>query len=312
MDALNIGIDVSKDTLDVASNSRSLAPFQVARTHKGIADLVAFLKSLNVRLVVLEATGGFETIVAAGLGAAGLPVAVVNPARVRNFAIADNQRAKTDRLDALVLAKFADKMNPPVRPLNDEETRALGDLVTRRQQITEMISAEQQRLKRASGRAAKSIERLLKALQKELDDLNTDIDERIRKSPAWTEKVDLLKSVPGVGDQIARVLIADMPELGTLDRRKIAALAGLAPWARQSGKWRGKTFIGGGRASVRRALFMGAMVAARYNPHLSEFRDRLVKAGKPKLVALIAVARKLLTLLNAIIRDKQPWRDQTA
>ncbi len=311
MDALSIGIDVSKDTLDVAAHSRSIAPFQVARTHKGIADLVGFLKPLNVRLVVLEATGGFETIVAAGLAGAGLPVAVVNPARVRNFAIADNQRAKTDRLDALVLAKFAEKMDPPVRPLSDDETRALGDLVTRRQQITEMISAEQQRLKRASGRAAKSMERLLKALQKELDDLNTDIDERIRKSPAWTEKVDLLKSVPGVGDQIARVLIADLPELGTLDRRKIAALAGLAPWARQSGKWRGKTFIGGGRASVRRALFMGAMVAARYNPQLAKFRDSLVKVGKPKLVALIAVARKLLTMLNAIIRDKQPWRDQT-
>lgn len=309
MDALFIGIDVSKDRLDVAANTPSLAPFHVGRDHGGLADLVERLKPLAPERIALEATGGFETVAAAALVAAGLPVVIVNPAQVRAFAKALGKRAKTDPIDAGVIARFVAATRPELRPLADAETEALADLVARRRQIIAMIGAENQRLKRASSRTAKSIRRLLKALEKELSDIDIDIDDSIRRSPNWLDKVELLKSVPGIGDQIARTLIAELPEIGTLDRRQIAALVGLAPWTRQSGQWRGKSFIGGGRAAVRSALYMGALVAARYNPGLKAFRDRLVAHGKPKLVAIIAVARKLITILNAIIRDHQPWRE---
>ena len=195
----------------------------------------------------------------------------------------------------------------------DETTQMLAGLVARRRQIVEMIAAESQRARRlTSARLKKSIARLHKALEKELADLDGEISDHVRGSPAWAEKEDLLASVPGIGPTIARSLIAELPELGSLDRRQIAALVGLAPWTRQSGQWRGKSFIGGGRANVRRVLFMGAMVASRFNPTLKLFRDRLVAAGKPKLVAIIAVARKLLTILNAILRDKSPWQLKNA
>jgi transposase len=312
MDALNIGIDVSKDRLDVAANTPSVASFHVRRDHGGLVDLVERLKPLQAERIAIEATGGFETVVTAALAAAGLPVVVVNPAQVRAFAQALGKRAKTDPIDAAVIARFAEATRPDLRPLPDAETEALGDLVARRRQIITMIGAENQRLKRASARMTKSIKRLLKALEKELADIDQDIDDSIRRSPNWLDKVELLKSVPGIGDQIARTLIAELPELGTLDRRQIAALVGLAPWTRQSGQWRGKSFIGGGRAAVRTALYMGALVAARHNPCLKAFRDRLVDHGKPKLVAIIAVARKLITILNAVIRDNQPWREQNA
>lgn len=312
MDALFVGIDVSKDRLDVASTSPSVAAFHVPRDHDGLADLVERLKALDAERIAIEATGGFETVVVAALAAAALPVVVVNPAQVRAFARALGKRAKTDPIDAAVIARFAEATRPDVRPLADAETEALADLVTRRRQIVAMIGAENQRLKRATARTAKSIRRLLKALEKELSDIDQDIDDSIHRSPNWLEKVELLKSVPGIGDQIARTLIAELPELGTLDRRQIAALVGLAPWTRQSGQWRGKSFIGGGRAAVRSALYMGALVAARHNPHLKAFRDRLVEHGKPKLVAIVAVARKLITILNALIRDNQPWREQNA
>lgn len=312
MDALHIGIDVSKDRLDVAANSPSIAAFHVPRDHGGLADLVERLKPLQAERIAIEATGGFETVVTAALAAAGLPVVVVNPAQVRAFAQALGKRAKTDPIDAAVIARFAEATRPDLRPPPDAETEALGDLVARRRQIIAMIGAENQRLKRASPRTAKSIKRLLKALEKELADIDQDIDDSIRRSPNRLDKVELLKSVPGIGDQIARTLIAELPELGTLDRRQIAALVGLAPWTRQSGQWRGKSFIGGGRACVRTALYMGALVAARHNPSLKTFRDRLVAHGKPKLVAIIAVARKLITILNALVRDNQPWREQNA
>ena len=312
MDALHIGIDVSKDRLDVAANTPSIASFHVPRDHGGLADLVERLKPLQAERIAIEATGGFETVVTAALAAAGLPVVVVNPAQVRAFAQALGKRAKTDPIDAAVIARFAEATRPDLRPLPDAETEALGDFVARRRQIVAMIGAENQRLKRASTRTAKSIKRLLKALEKELADIDQDIDDTIRRSPNWLDKVELLKSVPGIGDQIARTLIAELPELGTLDRRQIAALVGLAPWTRQSGQWRGKSFIGGGRAAVRTALYMGALVAARHNPTLKTFRDRLVAQGKPKLVAIIAVARKLITILNALVRDNQSWREQNA
>jgi transposase len=302
---------VSKDRLDVAVRPGGEV-FAVARDADGIDGLIARIAPLCPAAVAVEATGGYETVVAASLAAAGLAVVVVNPAQVRGFARALGQRAKTDPIDARIIAHFVEATKPEIRPLPDEETRMLADLVARRRQIVQMIVAERQRQKRLPDkRLQKSIARLLAALQKELSSLETDIDDAVRGSPAWRDKEDLLASVPGIGKIIARTLLAELPELGALDRRKIAALVGLAPWTRQSGQWKGKSFIGGGRADVRAALFTGAMVAARYNPDLKLFRDKLVQAGKPKLVALVATARKLLTILNAIVRDQQPWRQQT-
>ena len=307
MDTTVIGIDVSKDRLDVHALPGGEA-FAVARDAAGLEALVERLQPLAPKIVAVEATGGFETVVAASLAAAGLPVVVVNPAQVRAFAQALGQRAKTDPIDAAVIAGFVKATDPEVRPLPDAETRMLADLVTRRRQIIQMMVAERQREKRAPARTKKSILRLLKALQKELTAIDDDIDDAVRGSPVWREKEDLLASVPGVGSTIARTLLADLPELGTLDRRQVAALVGLAPFTRQSGQWRGRSFIGGGRATVRAAIFMGAMVAMRWNPQLRDFHQRLVATGKPKMVALIAVARKLITVLNAILRDRRPWK----
>jgi transposase len=308
MENITVGIDVAKDRLDVAVRP-SGEVFVAERTAAGIESLIARLLPLAPNAVALEATGGYETIAAAALAAAGLPVVVVNPAQIRAFAKAIGQRAKTDPIDAAVIAHFTEATKPDVRPLPDEETRLLADLVARRRQIIEMIGAERQREKRATAKSLKkSIARLVKALEKELTSADTDIGDAMRASPVWREKEDLLASVPGVGPAIARTLIAELPELGRLNRKEIAALAGLAPFTRQSGQWRGKSFIGGGRTSVRTALFMGAMVAKKHNPVLKVFFDRLVAAGKPKMVALIAVARKLLTILNAVLRDQKPWQ----
>jgi len=312
MDAIVIGIDVSKDRLDIATHP-SRDTFVVARNEEGLKDLIARLAPLSPQAVAVEATGGYETVVAATLSAAGLPVLVVNPAQVRAFARALGKRAKTDPIDAAVIAHLAAATKPDIRPLPDETTRLFAELLSRRAQIVQMIGAERQRQKRLTGRRQQnSIARLLLALQKELSSLEGDIDEAVRGSPAWREKEDLLASVPGIGPVIARTLIAEMPELGLLDRRQIAALAGLAPWTRQSGQWKGKSRIGGGRAVVRTALSMGALVAGRHNPVLKAFRDKLVAAGKPHKLAAIAVARKLLTILNAIIRDRTPWNPQIA
>jgi transposase len=303
-----VGIDVSKDRLDVHVLPQDEA-FSVERNGKGLGELVERLKSLAPSLVTVEATGGFESTTAAAVAGAGLPLAVINPAQIRHYAYALGKRAKTDAIDARVIARFGADVKPDVRPLPDEAARFLADLVARRRQIVEMLQAERQREKRVTvKRLRKSIERLIKALEKELAELDSDIDGTLRASPLWREKENLLASVPGVGPQTARTLIAELPELGELDRKKIASLAGLAPYTRQSGRWKGKSMIGGGRKAVRCALFMAAMVAARHNPVLKTFRDRLVAAGKPKIVALVAVARKLLTILNAIIRDQQPWK----
>jgi len=308
MDRIVVGIDVSKDRLDVVVRP-SGETFAVDRNAAGVETLAARLRELLPHIVALEATGGFETVVAAGLGAAGLPVAVVNPAQVRAFAKAIGQRAKTDPIDAAVIAHFAEATSLEPRPLPDEQTRLLADLVGRRRQIVVMIGAERQREQRLiAPRLRKSIARLIKALEKELASMDADIDDAVKGSPAWRAKEELLTSVPGVGPVISRTLMAELPELGQLSHKQIAALAGLAPFTRQSGKWRGKSFIGGGRTAVRAALFMGAMVAKKHNPLLKAFFDRLVAAGKPKMVALIAVARKLLTILNAIVRDNQPWQ----
>lgn len=312
MDAIFVGIDVAKDRLDVCLRP-SGESFIAARTGAAIEQLAERLKQLAPRVVAIEATGGFETIVAAGLAAAALPVVVVNPAQVRAFAVALGRRAKTDPIDAAVIAHFVEATKAVPRPLPDNTTRLLADLIARRRQIVEMMAAEGQRERRLTDkRLMKSIARLRKALEKELAELDGEIDDQVRGSPVWAAKEDLLASVPGVGPVVARTLIAELPELGSLDRRKIAALVGLAPWTRQSGQWRGKSFIGGGRKSVRNVLFMAAMVAARHNPTLKRFRDRLLDAGKSKLVAIIAVARKLLIILNAVLRDKKPWQPKTA
>jgi transposase len=307
MDATFVGIDVSKDWLDVHVRPAAEA-FAVSRDAAGLEALVQRLSGLAPLVIAVEATGGFETVVAASLAAAQLPVVIVNPAQVRAFAQALGRRAKTDGIDAAVIAHFAEATRPAVRPLPDADTQRLADLVARRRQIIQMIVAERQRERRASERTKKSIARLLKALQAELSEIDRDIDGAVRGSPAWREAEDLLASVAGVGPTIARTLLAEMPELGRLDRRQIAALAGLAPFTRQSGQWRGRSFIGGGRACVRSALFMGALVAKRHNPVLKAFFERLLAAGKPRIVAVVAVARKLLTILNAILRDKRPWQ----
>lgn len=303
-----VGVDVSKDFLDVHMEPSGEA-FRIGNDHGGVEDLIARLKALHADVAVMEATGGYESLAAAALAQAGFAVAVVNPAQVRAFANALGQRAKTDAIDAAVIARFALAVKPQVRALQAAEAQAFGELVARRRQIVQMIVAEENRSRMAVGKQAqRSIKRLLAALRRELTSLDTDMDDHIRASPLWQVKEKLLTSMPGVGPQTARTLIAEMPELGSLDRRQIASLAGLAPFTRQSGKWRGKSFIGGGRSRVRSALFMAALVAARHNPVLKAFRDRLVQAGKPKIVAIVATMRKLLTILNAIIRDQKPWQ----
>jgi transposase len=308
MEPTVVGIDVSKDRLDVAIHPGGEA-FAVARDAAGLEALVARLKPLSPQAIALEATGGYESVVTATLAAAGLPVVVVNPAQVRAFGRALGQRAKTDPIDAAVIARFTAMTKPEIRPLPDAATQRLADLVARRRQIIAMMVAERQRQqRRTEPRLLRSIARLLEALARELSEIDREIADDVRNAPAWREKEQLLASVPGVGPTIARTLIAEMPELGRLDRREIAALAGLAPWTRQSGQWKGRSCIGGGRAGVRAALYMGAVTAIRYNPPLKSFRDKLVAAGKPKMVALVAVARKLLTILNAILRENKTWR----
>ena len=303
-----VGIDVSKDRLDVHILPQDEF-FAVERNGKGLALLVERLKPLLPNLVAVEATGGFESTTAAAVAGAGLPLVVVNPAQIRHYAQALGKRAKTDPIDAKVIARFAADIKPEARALPDEMTQFLADLVARRRQIVEMIQAERQREKRTTvKRLRKSIARLVAALEKELSELDREIDDTVQGSPAWREKEDLLASVPAVGPQTARTLIAELPELGTLDRKTVASLAGLAPYTRQSGRWKGKSMIGGGRKTVRSALFIAAMVASRHNDILKPFYRRLVVAGKPKRLAIVAVARKLLTILNAILRDKKPWQ----
>ena len=307
MDAQYVGIDVSKDRLDVHIRPSGEA-FAVARDGEGLAALVARLQPLSPQVVAVEATGGFEMTVAAALAAAALPLAVVNPAQVRHYAQALGRHAKTDKIDAEVIARFAEAARPEPRPLPDEATRTLADLVTRRRQIITMMVAERQRATRLPKRLKRSCERVVRVLEAELSTLDQDIDTTVRGSPAWQAKEDLLASVPSIGDITARTLIADSPELGTLDRRKISALVGVAPFTRQSGQWQGKAFIAGGRPNVRAALFVATMSAVRHNPTIRAFRERLLAKGKPKMVVMVACMRKLLTILNAILRDQKPWQ----
>jgi len=309
MEQIYIGIDVAKDRLDVHVRPSGDA-FAVARDGEGIGALVDRLKTLSPSLIVLEATGGFETVVAAALGGAQLPLVVVNPRQIRDFARAAGRLAKTDALDAEVIALYAERMKPELRPLPDEQARHLSELVARRRQIVEMMTMERNRRHMlTSKRLLKSVDRLLKALQKELTELEADLDDTIRGTPAWRDTEELLTSVPGVGDKLARILIADLPELGRLSRRQLALLVGVAPINRDSGTMRGRRTIWAGRAKVRATLYMAALVASRHNKTLKSFYQRLLQAGKPKKLALVAVMRKLLTILNAIVRDKTPWQN---
>jgi transposase len=307
MDAIYVGIDVSKDRLDVHVRPSGEA-FAVARNGKGLNELIERLGSLKPTLIAVEATGEFETIVAAAIAGAQLPLAVVNPAQVRHFAQAIGKRAKNDPIDAAVIAHFAEAVKPEPRELPDEAARLLAELVGRRAQLIEMLVAERQREKRASaGRVRKSLARHIAALEKELPEIDRDIDTMVRGSPVWREKEDLLITFPGVAQTIARSVLADLPELGRLTRREIASLVGYAPFTRQSGQWKGKSMIAGGRPSVRSAIFMAALSAIRCNPVMRAFYQRLLARGKPKMVALVAVARKTLTILNAMLRDGKQW-----
>jgi len=304
-----VGIDVSKDRLDVHLRPSAEA-FAVPRDSEAVEALAARLQNLAPELIVLEATGGFETVVAAGLAAAGLPLAVVNPRQIRDFARAVGRLAKTDPLDAAVIAHFAEAVRPQPRAVPDEAARALGELVARRRQIIEMMVAERNRRRQMSQhKAIRSVERVLATLQTQLSDIERDIDHAIRGTPAWRAKEDLLTSVPGIGTTIARTLIAELPELGQIDRRKLAALAGLAPFNRDSGKLRGRRAIAGGRAPVRAALFMAVLVSIRRKFPLAQTYHRLVDNGKPPKVAIVACMRRLLGILNALLRDQTPWQN---
>ncbi len=301
-----VGIDVAKDQVDVAVRPTGRS-WSVRYDEAGVDGLVAQLNSLKPVAVITESTGGLELKLVAALAAASLPVAVVNPRQVRDFARSTGQLAKTDRLDAQVLAHFGEAVRPAIRPLRDADTQALGAVLARRRQVTDILVAEKNRLGRATAQVRPRIEAHIGWLQQELNDLDTDLRHRILHSPVWREKDDLLRSVPGVGPQVSLTLLAYLPELGTLNRKQIAALVGVAPFSRDSGPHRGKRSVWGGRATVRSVLYMGALVASRRNPVLREFYQRLLEAGKPKKVALTACMRKLLTILNSMVRTGQRW-----
>lgn len=309
MEQVFVGIDVAKDRLDVHVRPSGEA-FAVARDSEGVASLVDRLADLKPGLIVLEATGGFETVVAGAVAAAGLPLAVINPRQIREFARATGRLAKTDKLDAEINALFAERIQPEPRPVPDNQARALAELIARRRQIVDMMTMERNRRHMlTSKRLIKSVDRLLAVLQKELSSLEHELDDTIRGTPAWREKEELLTSVPGVGNGLARTLLADLPELGQLGRRQIASLVGVSPFNRDSGRFRGKRTTWGGRAKVRSVLYMGALVASRHDPVLAAFYQRLRADGKEKKVALTAVMRKLLIILNAIVRDGRPWQN---
>jgi transposase len=303
-----VGIDVAKNRLDVHLRPSDEA-VALSRDGAGLEVLVERLVALRPALVVLEATGGFEVAVAGALAAAGLPLVVVNPRQIRDFARATGRLAKTDRLDAEAIARFAEAVQPAPRPVPSAAAQALGELVTRRRQLVEMITSEGQRRRQARDpRLGRRLQAHVTWLQKELAALETDLDDAVRGTPAWRAAEDLLASVPGIGKTSARTLIAELPELGSLDRRKIAALVGVAPVNRDSGTFRGRRMVMGGRASVRTALYMPTLTAIRHNPALQAFYQRLIGRGRPAKVAIIACMRKLLVILNAILRDHRPWQ----
>jgi transposase len=306
-----VGIDVSKDSLEVALRpSNTVQSF--TNDDEGIAQLIESLRPQQPALIVLEATGKYERPVARALAVEGLPFNIINPRQGRAFARATGVLAKTDRIDALLLARFAEVLQPEARSLKDEQTEALSDLVIRRRQIVEMITAEKNRLALATKRVRRDIQVHIRWMEKRLEDINDDIDELIRQSPLWREKDKLLQSVTGVGPVLASTILASLPELGTLNRKQIAALVGVAPFNRESGRYKGKQKIQGGRASVRNVLYMGTVAGIRANPVLRTFDERLVAKGKPKKLALTACMRKLLVILNTMLKNGTCWQNQPA
>jgi transposase len=299
-----VGIDVSKDWLDVALGGESL---RVPNETEGVASLIERLRKLEVALVVMEATGGYETQAASALAGAGLRLAVVNPRQVRDFAKATGRLAKSDRIDAHVIAAFGQAIEPQIVRLPDEQARELQALVLRRSQLVGMRVQESNRLALMQGAMRKQIKSHIAWLDRAIDELNTDLTARLRQSPAWREKDELLRSFKGVGPITSGTLMTSLPELGALDRRSIAALVGVAPFNRDSGAFRGRRAIWGGRAHVRHILFMAAISAIRSNPVIKAFYERLIARGKPHKVAVIACMRKMLTILNAMARSNTPW-----
>lgn len=302
-----VGIDVAKAALDVALHP-SGETWRVSNDEAGIAPLVARLKALAPTVVVLEASGGLEWPVAAALGTAGLPVAVVNPRQVRDFAKATGRLAKTDRLDALVLARFGEAVRPEPRPLAEETTRAVEALLTRRRQVVDMLTAERNRRHTAPTVLHAELDEHIAWLRRRVAELDRALGKALQASPLWRARDDLLRSVKGVGPVLSSTLLLNLPELGQLDRKQLAALVGVAPLNRDSGTLRGKRTTWGGRAHVRAALYMGTLVASRFNPAIHAQYQRLLRAGKPKKVALVACMRKLLLILNALLRDGVRWQ----
>lgn len=310
-----VGIDVSKADFVVAREGVAGSK-TYPNSERGCRDLLKDLEGSSLEIVVLEATGGYERTLSAVLGGVGLPVAVVNPRQVRDFAKATGQLAKTDQLDAHVLADFAARVRPEVRPLASEEQEDLRELLTRQQQLIQMIQAEHSRLLQATGKGRQGLRKRIKKhisfLELELKLLDSDMDDMLKQSPIWREKDDLLQSVPGIGDRTAHILLGFLPELGTVSAGEIARLAGLAPLNKDSGTMRGKRRIGGGRTKVRAVLYMATLVATRFNPVVRGWYQRLIATGKPKKVALVACMRKLLVVLNAMVRTRTRWQAQVA
>jgi len=306
-----IGIDVSKATLDIAALPDGES-WTVTNDDQGLAELTPHLVALAPVLIVLEATGGYEMLPALTLAKAGLPIAVVNPRQVRDFAKAMGQLAKTDALDAGILAAFAQRVRPAPRPLPDEAAQLLDSLLTRRRQLIEMLTAEKNRLGVARGPVKRDIGQHIRWLEKRLADVDGDLQDAVAASPLYQAKADLLRSVPGIGPVTTLTLLASLPELGHLSRHQIAALVGVAPMNRDSGTLRGKRMVWGGRAPVRAVLYMAALVGLKHNPILRMFYDRLRAAGKPFKVAVTACMRKLLTILNAMLHQNRRWDPQHA
>jgi transposase len=306
-----IGIDVSQRTLEVAVVP-SGEHWQVDNTPAGLDALVERVAQLEPERIVLEATGGYELPLVGALASAQLPVVVVNPRQVRDFARSTGRLAKTDALDAAVLAQFATAVRPSLRPLPDAATRELAALLARRRQLVEMRTAETHRLATAHERVRPSIRELVRFLDKRIKDVDRELHDRLRASPIWREKEDLLRSIPGVGPVLSATLLAGVPELGTLSHKQLAALIGVAPLNRDSGPWRGRRTTWGGRATVRAVLYMATTVAVRRNPVLQALYARLLRAGKPRQVALVACMHKLLRICNAVLTHHTPWRDQPA
>jgi transposase len=304
-----VGVDVAKSTSYVAvTDSKEALKF--TNDDKGISQTVRYIASVKPAGIILEATGNLEMPLAAALQAAGLPVAVINPRQVRDFARATGALAKTDAIDARILALFGARIKPQIRPLPDRKAREMSNLLSRRRQLVEMLTAEHNRLFQANDNIRPNVEAHINWLEEALSNINDDLDHRIRLSPSWREKDNLLKSVPGVGKVVSSSLLIDLPELGRLNRRKIAALVGVAPLNRDSGTMRGKRTVWGGRARLRAVLYMAALVASRRNPIIAAFYQRLVDAGKAKKVALVACMRKLLTILNSMMRTMTAWQPQ--